>query len=52
MVGVGSPTELQGSRTSFIQGVVTVPLKDRILAGTGNREEGSDGAGGNETVVK
>lgn len=52
MVGVGSPTELQGSRTSFIQGVVTVPLKDRILAGTGNREEGSDGAGGNGTVVK
>ena len=35
MVGVGSPTELQGSRTSFIQGVVTVPPNDRILAGAG-----------------
>lgn len=33
MVGVGSPTELHGSRTSFIHGVVTVPPKDRILAG-------------------
>lgn len=35
MVGVGSPTELQGSRTSFIQGVVTVPPNERILAGAG-----------------
>lgn len=34
MVGVGSPTELQGRRTSFIHGVVTVPPKDKILAGT------------------
>lgn len=34
IVGAGSPTELQGRRTSFIQGVVTVPPKDRILAGT------------------
>lgn len=33
IVGVGSPTELQGSRTSFIQGVVTVPPNERILAG-------------------
>lgn len=33
MVGVGSPTEPQGSRTSFIQGVVTVPPNERILAG-------------------
>lgn len=33
MVGVGSPTELQGSRTSFIHGVVTVPPNERILAG-------------------
>lgn len=33
MEGVGSPTELQGRRTSFIQGVVTVPPKDMILAG-------------------
>lgn len=33
MVGVGSPTELQGNRTSFIHGVVTVPPNDRILAG-------------------
>lgn len=37
MVGVGSPTELQGSRTSFIQGVVTVPPNDRILAGADKR---------------
>lgn len=41
MVGVGSPTELQGSRTSFIQGVVTVPPKDRILAGAGQRGTGA-----------
>lgn len=34
IVGAGSPTELQGRRTSFIHGVVTVPPKDRILAGT------------------
>lgn len=34
IVGAGSPTELQGRRTSFIQGVVTVPPKDKILAGT------------------
>ena len=33
MVGGGSPTALHGSRMSFIQGVVTVPLKVRILAG-------------------
>lgn len=36
IVGAGSPTELQGKRTSFIHGVVTVPPKDRILAGTAN----------------
>lgn len=35
IVGVGSPTELHGSLTSFIQGVVTVPPKDRIFAGAG-----------------
>lgn len=41
MVGVGSPTEPQGSRTSFIHGVVTVPPNDRILAGAGGgRGEG------------
>lgn len=40
MVGVGSPTELQGSRTSFIQGVVTVPPNDRILAGAGGGRRG------------
>lgn len=34
IVGAGSPTELQGRRTSFIHGVVTVPPKDRIFAGT------------------
>ena len=34
---MGSPTELQGSRTSFIQGVVTVPPNERILAGAGGR---------------
>lgn len=39
MVGVGSPTELQGSRTSFIQGVVTVPPNERILAGAATRKE-------------
>lgn len=39
MVGVGSPTELQGSRTSFIQGVVTVPPNEMILAGAGGGEE-------------
>lgn len=33
MVGGGSPTALQGKTMSFIQGVVTVPLKVRILAG-------------------
>lgn len=38
IVGVGSPTELQGRRTSFIQGVVTVPPKDRILAGTAHKD--------------
>lgn len=38
IVGAGSPTELQGRRTSFIQGVVTVPPKDRILAGTAHRD--------------
>lgn len=37
IVGAGSPTELQGRRTSFIHGVVTVPPKDRILAGTAQR---------------
>lgn len=31
--GAGSPTELQGSRTSFNQGVVTVPPKEMIFAG-------------------
>lgn len=33
MVGGGSPTALHGKTMSFIQGVVTVPLKVRILAG-------------------
>lgn len=33
MVGGGSPTALHGNTMSFIQGVVTVPLKVRILAG-------------------
>lgn len=44
IVGAGSPTEPQGRRTSFIQGVVTVPPKDRILAGTAHthRIEGLD----------
>lgn len=37
IVGVGSPTELHGNRTSFIQGVVTVPPNDKILAGAGGR---------------
>lgn len=37
IVGAGSPTELQGRRTSFIHGVVTVPPKDRILAGTAQK---------------
>lgn len=36
-MGAGSPTELQGRRTSFIHGVVTVPPKDRILAGTAQK---------------
>lgn len=31
--GAGSPTELQGSWTSFIQGVVTVPPNEMIFAG-------------------
>lgn len=31
--GAGSPTALHGSRTSFIQGVVTVPPKEMIFAG-------------------
>lgn len=35
MVGGGSPTALQGSTMSFIQGVVTVPLNVRILEGAG-----------------
>lgn len=39
MAGTGSPTELQGSRTSFIQGVVTVPPKEMILAGAGGNEK-------------
>lgn len=39
IVGVGSPTELQGRRTSFIQGVVTFPPNDRILAGTAYIQE-------------
>lgn len=39
IAGVGSPTELQGSRTSFIQGVVTVPPKERILAGADGEQE-------------
>lgn len=39
IVGAGSPTELQGRRTSFIQGVVTVPPKDKILAGTEQTDE-------------
>lgn len=33
MVGGGSPTALHGNTMSFIQGVVTVPLNVRILAG-------------------
>lgn len=33
MAGTGSPTELHGSLTSFIHGVVTVPPKEMILAG-------------------
>lgn len=33
MVGRGSPTALHGTTMSFIQGVVTVPLKVKILAG-------------------
>lgn len=37
IVGVGSPTELHGSRTSFIQGVVTVPPNERIFAGARER---------------
>lgn len=37
-MGAGSPTELHGRRTSFIQGVVTMPPKDRILAGTAQRD--------------
>lgn len=32
-VGAGSPTALQGRTISFIQGVVTVPLNVKILAG-------------------
>lgn len=36
MVGGGSPTALHGTTMSFIQGVVTVPLKVRILAGAGS----------------
>ncbi len=36
MVGGGSPTALHGKTMSFIQGVVTVPLKVRILAGAKN----------------
>lgn len=35
--GAGSPTELQGSRTSFIQGVVTVPPNEMILAGAAGK---------------
>lgn len=38
-VGAGSPTALQGRTMSFIQGVVTVPLNVRILAGAGGREQ-------------
>lgn len=37
MAGTGSPTELQGSLTSFIQGVVTVPPNEMILAGAGGQ---------------
>lgn len=37
-VGAGSPTALQGRTMSFIQGVVTVPLKVRILAGAGREK--------------
>lgn len=40
MAGTGSPTELQGSLTSFIQGVVTVPPKEMILAGAGEQGGG------------
>lgn len=37
--GEGSPTALQGRAMSFIQGVVTVPLKVRIRAGAEQRAE-------------
>lgn len=40
IVGVGSPTELQDSRTSFIQGVVTVPPNERIFAGASGKTNG------------
>lgn len=40
MVGRGSPTALHGRMMSFIQGVVTVPLKVRILAGAAGRHTG------------
>lgn len=38
MVGGGSPTALQGRTMSFIQGVVTVLLKVRILAGAKDKQ--------------
>lgn len=41
--GAGSPTELQGSRTSFIQGVVTVPPNEIILAGAAEEKRGGRG---------
>lgn len=36
IVGRGFPTAVHGRTMSFIQGVVTVPLKVRILAGAKN----------------
>ena len=41
MVGGGSPTALQGRTMSFIQGVVTVPLKVRIRAGAVGHPRGT-----------
>lgn len=38
-VGAGSPTALQGRTISFIQGVVTVPLNVKILAGAEQERE-------------
>lgn len=43
MAGTGSPTELHGSLTSFIHGVVTVPPKEMILAGAWGQGGGQPG---------